>query len=80
MNPQIKIAIADDHPIAANGIQMMLSGQPDMEITTTYVTKKALPEGPIKKIVCQKFSGTGSNRPEAGISEINYRTRVTLPV
>lgn len=45
MNPQIKIAIADDHPIAVNGIQMMLSGQPDMEITATYATGKALLDG-----------------------------------
>lgn len=45
MNSKIKIAIADDHPIAVNGIQMMLSGQPDMEITATYATGKALLDG-----------------------------------
>ncbi len=45
MNPQIKIAIADDHPIAVNGIQMMLSAQPDMEIIASYSTGKALLEG-----------------------------------
>lgn len=45
MNAQIKIAIADDHPIAINGIQMMLQGQPDMEIIATYTSGKALLDG-----------------------------------
>ncbi len=49
MNPKIKIAIADDHPIAVHGIQMMLSGQQDMEITATYATGKALLEDLVRQ-------------------------------
>lgn len=41
----IKIAIVDDHPLAVNGISMMLSGQQDMEITATFNTGAALLEG-----------------------------------
>lgn len=41
----IKIAIADDHPIAVNGINMMLSGQADISIETCYATGQALLDG-----------------------------------
>jgi DNA-binding NarL/FixJ family response regulator len=45
MNPLIKVAIADDHPIAVNGIHMMLSGQQDIDIIASYATGAALLEG-----------------------------------
>lgn len=45
MAPLIKVAIVDDHPIAINGIHMMLSGQPDFEILASYTTGQALLSG-----------------------------------
>lgn len=41
----IKIAIADDHPLAVNGIRMMLAEQKDMEVIHAYHSGKALLEG-----------------------------------
>src|SRR5690606_24247893 len=41
----ISVAITDDHPIAINGIQMMLSEQKDIQITATYTSGKALLQG-----------------------------------
>lgn len=41
----IKIAIVDDHPLAVNGISMMLAGQHDMEIIATFNNGTNLLEG-----------------------------------
>lgn len=41
----IKVAITDDHPLAVNGISMMLNGNPDIEVTATYNTGAELMEG-----------------------------------
>lgn len=42
---RINIAIVDDHPIAVNGLMMMLSDQPNLNIYGTYNSGKALLEG-----------------------------------
>ncbi|KAA5536131.1 response regulator transcription factor [Taibaiella lutea] len=41
----IKIAIVDDHPLAVNGIRMMLAEQKDMEVRNAYHSGKDLLEG-----------------------------------
>lgn len=41
----IQIAIVDDHPIALNGLMMMLSDQENIHISATYAGGKALLEG-----------------------------------
>ncbi len=41
----IKVAITDDHPLAINGISMMLASHPDIQITDTYTSGTALLEG-----------------------------------
>lgn len=41
----ITLAIADDHPIVANGIRTILRGIPHMEVTDTYTSGHALLKG-----------------------------------
>lgn len=41
----ITLAIADDHPIVANGIRTILRGLPHMEVTDTYTSGHALLKG-----------------------------------
>ncbi len=41
----IKVDITDDHPLAINGIRMMLEGEPDIQVKATYPTGAALIEG-----------------------------------
>ncbi len=41
----IRIAITDDHPLAINGINMMLSANPDIIVTNTYNSGTALMDG-----------------------------------
>lgn len=41
----IKIAIADDHPIVVEGLRKMLAAQPHMEVIANYNSGKALLEG-----------------------------------
>lgn len=45
----IKVAILDDHPLAINGIRIMLDKQSDIEITDTYTSAGALLEGLAKR-------------------------------
>jgi len=42
---QIRVAIADDHPLALSGIRSMLSTYGQISVTATYLTGKALMEG-----------------------------------
>jgi len=42
---QIRVAIADDHPLALSGIRSMLSAYEQIIVTATYLTGKALMEG-----------------------------------
>lgn len=41
----ITLAIADDHPVVANGIRTILTGVPNMEVIDTYTSGHALLEG-----------------------------------
>lgn len=41
----IRIAITDDHPLAINGIKMMLGDEPELKVTATYATAKELLKG-----------------------------------
>jgi DNA-binding NarL/FixJ family response regulator len=41
----ITLAIADDHPVVANGIRTILRGVPNMEIIETYTSGQALLQG-----------------------------------
>jgi len=42
---QIRVAIADDHPLALSGIRSMLSTYAQINVTATYLTGNALLEG-----------------------------------
>ena len=41
----ITLAIADDHPLVANGIRTILRGVPNMEVIDTYTSGQALLQG-----------------------------------
>ncbi len=41
---KIKVDITDDHPLAINGIRMMLEGEPDIVVCHTHTTAGALKE------------------------------------
>lgn len=41
----IQVAIIDDHPLAIEGIRMMFSGVPDIDVVAGYTTYAALKEG-----------------------------------
>lgn len=42
---KITVDITDDHPLAINGIRMMLEGEPDIQIGLTYSSASALKKG-----------------------------------
>lgn len=47
---KIKVAIVDDHPIAVNGLLMMLSDQKNITVCGTYNSGKALREGLLTQV------------------------------